>query len=74
MSYKIKFFPLKLLFRFDARTSRGLISSKYTYIIKISNLNTPEIFGLGECSTLPGLSIDYSRDYEEKLISFLQKS
>ncbi|WP_020527224.1 o-succinylbenzoate synthase [Flexithrix dorotheae] len=74
MPYNIHFFPLKLIFRFDARTSRGAISTKETFIIKISNEDNPEIYGLGECSTLPGLSIDHTSDYENKLVPFLRKS
>ncbi len=46
-----------LQFKFDAGTSRGVLREKDTWIIKISE-NGSNLFGLGECGPLKGLSIE----------------
>ncbi|UZR93280.1 o-succinylbenzoate synthase [Chondrinema litorale] len=58
-----------LKFNFPAKTSRGAINKKVTYFLKITDLKTG-IFGIGECSPLPGLSLEYDESYEEKLIFY----
>jgi o-succinylbenzoate synthase len=45
-------------FGFDARTSRGAMKDKTSWFIKILDDAAPEIFGLGECGPLPGLSVE----------------
>ncbi len=56
---KGSFFPYKLVFRFDAGTSRGVLKEKTTWFVKIRREDRPEIFGLGECGPLPNLSPDH---------------
>lgn len=58
-----------LKFKRPAGTSRGVLTEKATYFIKIWDESNPLIFGIGECSPLKGLSIDYSSEeaYEETL-------
>ncbi|MEH0155602.1 o-succinylbenzoate synthase [Limibacter armeniacum] len=61
-----------LRFNFPAKTSRGAMDVKPTYFIKLTDTENPEWFGVGECSMLPGLSIDDDVNYEIYLASFCQ--
>jgi o-succinylbenzoate synthase len=56
-----------LNFKFLAGTSRGVLTRKDTYFIKLWQQNNPHIFGIGECSVLKGLSIDDRDDYASYL-------
>lgn len=67
MDFHIKKHTLR--FKFNAGTSRGVLTEKDTWLLKVFDGNRPEVFGIGECSPLKGLSTDYSTDYEQKLIS-----
>ncbi|MEO8473192.1 MAG: o-succinylbenzoate synthase [Chryseolinea sp.] len=60
-----------LHFGFNARTSRGAINQRVSWLIKIWDDNQPQQFGIGECGPLPGLSIDDTPDYEDNLHSVL---
>lgn len=51
-------------FNFNARTSRGKMRDRTSWFIKIWNDFNPEVFGLGECAPLPGLSVDDKPEYE----------
>ena len=53
-----------LQFKRPSGTSRGVLKTKETWFIKISEKNN---FGIGECGILRGLSVDDRPDYEEKL-------
>ncbi|MEK7433392.1 MAG: o-succinylbenzoate synthase [Cyanobacteriota bacterium] len=57
-----------LKFNFPAGTSRGILTEKASYFLKLENLENPNIFGLGEASPLEGLSIDDFATFEQKLI------
>jgi O-succinylbenzoate synthase len=59
-------------FNFQARTSRGAMRERTSWFVKIWDDKDPEIFGLGECAPLPGLSVDDVPDYEERLTEILQ--
>lgn len=56
-----------LHFKQPAGTSRGVLTQKTGYILKISDSNQPGITGFGECSILPGLSYDDRPGYEDRL-------
>ena len=56
-----------LQFAFPAGTSRGVLTSKETYFIKVWNDDAPHIYGVGECALFRGLSADDRPDYERKL-------
>jgi O-succinylbenzoate synthase len=47
-----------LLFRFEARTSRGSMSDKDTWILRLQDQELPGAVGLGECHVLEGLSLE----------------
>jgi len=62
-------------FKFEAGTSRGVLTHRDSWFIKISSLEQPNVYGLGEASPLPGLSIDSISDLENILQYYaLQKS
>jgi o-succinylbenzoate synthase len=61
---KAYFKPHTLYFNFPAGTSRGVLHEKKTYFLI---LEKDGFQGVGECSTIPGLSIDYVPEYETKL-------
>jgi O-succinylbenzoate synthase len=56
-----------LQFKFKAQTSRNVLNQHSSYIISVSNINNPQITGLGEAAPLPGLSIDFINDFESVL-------
>ena len=53
-----------LNFKQASGTSRGILKTKETYFLKLSEANK---IGIGECAIFRGLSIDDRPDYEEKL-------
>jgi len=53
-----------LNFKRPSGTSRGVLTEKETWFLKISDGNS---FGIGECGILRSLSYDDRPDYEEKL-------
>ncbi|HEX2935818.1 MAG TPA: o-succinylbenzoate synthase [Bacteroidales bacterium] len=61
---------ITLQFKFPAGTSRGVLNEKPTYFLM---LERDGITGIGECSTIPGLSIDDPDTYESKLAEVCQK-
>jgi o-succinylbenzoate synthase len=56
-----------LNFKIPGGTSRGILTSKDSWYIIVSETENPNIKGIGECSILPNLSIDDRPDFEEKL-------
>lgn len=68
---RLAYAPYMLKFRQPAGTSRGVLTGKPTYIIKVYDERNPERFGLGECSVFPGLSPEADGRYEYKLVELL---
>jgi o-succinylbenzoate synthase len=64
MSLKITYNPYPLLFRFEAGTSRGVLTERTAYFIQIFEESNPTKQGWGEASPLKGLSIDDRADFE----------
>jgi len=62
-----RFFPYRLIFKFDAGTSRGILKHKDSWFIEVWDNDFPEIKGIGECSLIPGLSPDRITGIEPKL-------
>ena len=67
---KAQYFPYRLKFNFLAGTSRGILKTKLTYFITLSD---GVKFGIGECSLFKGLSYDDNSDYENELIEVISK-
>ena len=73
MALKAAFTKKTFRFNFDARTSRGEMKDRTSWFIKVWDELYPDIVGIGECGPLAGLSIDYRRDFEEKLSASLDR-
>lgn len=71
MSLKANFFKRTLKFRFDARTSRGAMKDKTSWFIRLWHERNPDVFGIGECGPLPGLSPDSAANMDEVLPDIL---
>ena len=56
-----------LIFKQASGTSRGVLTKKTSWFIKIWFDDEPEMFGVGECGLLKGLSFDDKEGYEDKL-------
>jgi o-succinylbenzoate synthase len=67
MKLRVVYQKYILDFRFEAGTSRGVLSHKDSYFVKIYDEEQPTLFGIGECSLLKGLSIDDLPDFEKQL-------
>lgn len=68
---RLAYAPYILKFRFPAGTSRGILTEKPTFFIKVFDENDPSSFGIGECSVFPGLSPEADGNYGYKLIELL---
>ena len=60
-----------LRFKNPAGTSRGILTEKPTYILKLYDEKDPAHFGIGEASVFPGLSPEADGRYEYKLVELL---
>lgn len=56
-----------LRFRVPAGTSRGVMTEKTTYFLKLEDEAVPGVCGIGECALFKGLSADDAPGYEDKL-------
>lgn len=56
-----------LKFKRPAGTSRGVLTEKEAFFIYLYKESEPQCVGIGECSTIKGLSVDARVHYEEKL-------
>ncbi len=64
---KASFHPYQLQFKKPSGTSRGILTHKKIWLIKLWKEENPSVFGIGECNPLVGLSIDDRDDFEEHL-------
>ena len=64
--YNVRIIKHQLNFKEPAKTSRGTLLQKKTWYILVHDYFTGYT-GIGECSLIPGLSIDDRPDYEQKL-------
>ena len=72
MPLSATFKPYKLKFKFEAGTSRGVLTEKEVFYISIFEKDKPELKGLGECNVLKKLSIDDVPEYEIKLKNIVE--
>ncbi len=73
MSLKADYLKYTLHFRFEAGTSRGTLTDKTSYIIRLFDDENPLVVGYGECGPLKGLSFDDRPDFEEKLEQYCRE-
>lgn len=70
MVFKTSIEPYTLQFKKPAGTSRGVYQIHKVWFVRISSVEAPGRFGIGECAPLPDLSCDALPDYE----AILQKA
>lgn len=68
---RLAYLPYMLRFRQPAGTSRGVMTEKPTYLLKVYDENNPQHYGLGEASVFPGLSPEADGRYEYKIVELL---
>ncbi|GEO05810.1 o-succinylbenzoate synthase [Adhaeribacter aerolatus] len=73
MSLQLEIIPHLLQFKFDARTSRGAMQQHQVFYLKLYDTRQKEIFGIGECAPLPGLSPEYTPDFKAKLFRQIEE-
>jgi len=59
------YYPLN--FKRPSGTSRGILTQKEAWFVRVWDNENPEIRGIGECSIIRGLSPDYRENYEDKI-------
>ncbi len=64
---------VELNFKLPAGTSRGILKSKNSWIVKLSDSNNPGKIGIGEASIIENLSPEWSDQYESKLHECIEK-
>ncbi len=67
MSLHIRISPRLLHFKQPAGTSRGIYTTRKTWLLELTADELPGRKGIGECAPLPDLSCDASPDYEQTL-------
>lgn len=72
MAFTLRYTSHTLQFKFDARTSRGAISTHQVYYLQLSHDSKSTVTGIGECAPLAGLSIDFRPDLEKKIAEVCQ--
>lgn len=70
---RASYFFRKFHFSFRARTSRGPMDDKISWFVKIWHDEQPQVYGIGECGPLPGLSIDAVPELETVLTDVVEK-
>lgn len=68
---RLEFAPYLLQFKERAGTSRGILTEKPTFLIKIYDERDPSHFGIGEAAVFPGLSPEADGKYVWKLTELL---
>lgn len=64
--------PYLLHFKFEAGTSRGVLTAKESFLVECSSPDFPGFKGYGEAGPLPGLSIDDVPDFGVQFAVLLQ--
>ena len=67
MGLRADFVKYTLHFRFEAGTSRGVLTERNSYFIRLTDGDVPGTCGYGECAPLAGLSLDDRPDFEQQL-------
>ncbi|MGL1884929.1 MAG: o-succinylbenzoate synthase [Reichenbachiella sp.] len=67
MSLQLSYEKYTLDFKFDAGTSRGVLKTKDSWMLKLIDPANPTVSGFGEVSIIDRLSFDYSVDFELEL-------
>lgn len=68
---RFEFAPYLLNFKEPSGTSRGVLTEKPTFLVKVYDESEPEHFGIGEAAVFPGLSPEANGQYVWKLTEVL---
>ena len=68
---RFEFAPYLLKFKEPVGTSRGVMTEKPTFLVKVYDENEPSRFGIGEAAVFPGLSPEADCGYVMKLTEVL---
>lgn len=68
-TFKLSYCPYNLVFKEPGGTSRGVLKEKFTYFIRLRDMENPEATGYGEAPVFPGLSKESASDIEALLKS-----
>lgn len=68
---RLEFAPYVLRFKRPSGTSRGILTEKLTYLLRITDQSDPERVGIGEAALFRGLSAEDNDRYVYKLIELL---
>ncbi|MDE6442853.1 MAG: o-succinylbenzoate synthase [Muribaculaceae bacterium] len=68
---RFSFAPYLLDFKEPGGTSRGVMTEKPTFLVKVFDENDPSRFGIGEAAVFPGLSPEADGNYVWKLTEVL---
>lgn len=68
---RLAFAPYLLHFKEPGGTSRGVMTEKPTFLIKVFDENDPSRFGIGEAAVFPGLSPEADGNYVWKLTELM---
>lgn len=71
---RISYVPYRLRFKEPGGTSRGILTEKLTFFIRIANADDPSMVGYGEVPFFPGLSKELPEELEAALRSFIAVS
>lgn len=71
--YKASYIKHDLIFNVPSGTSRGVLTEKESWFIRIAEAGIPETVGIGECSLIPGLSLDKRENIEIRLDDICDK-
>lgn len=63
----------KLQFNRPSGTSRGILTEKDSWFIKLFDSETPAVFGIGECSIIKGLSYDDRDDLDLRIDEIIER-
>lgn len=59
-------------FNFRARTSRGSMTQKDSWFIKVFENNHSSSFGIGEAGPLPGLSLEWNEEFDSEVADLIE--
>ena len=67
MQYRLNIIPRTLHFKQPAGTSRGVYTTRQSWMVEATSDDMPGVRGIGECGPLPDLSCDARPEYEATL-------
>ncbi|CAN5850048.1 o-succinylbenzoate synthase [soil metagenome] len=73
MALEINYLKRNLLFKFEARTSRGPLAEHTAYYLRLHHPQYPQRGGVGESAPLQGLSPECKPDFEQRLAGVCRK-